>query len=246
MIGPNAEALEGGGAISGDADRVRERLERALDRWKKVRREKKYTNRPVPTVRTAPPPEMAERPLLLRVFLRDLPRGREDESGRRFAKGDVRGPWLDFTEWAWNVNWFGVDSPDALVTTSKALVPVDEGLVDRLCRSILVDNVRGQTPPWAPEHLVSADLKMQRTALRGAKATIEYHGSATLESERQSYHPKLYGRAVWDSRAERFDSFELLAIGPRQGQGSFNQRARDLGPAPMGILLTLADLPSSD
>ena len=64
MIGPNAEALEGGGAISGDAAQVVERLERALGRWKELRREKKYANRPVPRVATAPPPEVAEASLV--------------------------------------------------------------------------------------------------------------------------------------------------------------------------------------
>ena len=59
------------------------------------------------------------KPMVFRVFLRDLPRAKGDSSGRRFTKADLRGMWLDFTKWAWNVNWIAFDDPRAFLPRGK-------------------------------------------------------------------------------------------------------------------------------
>ena len=239
MIGPDAEYLEGGGAISGGLDEVRRRLRIALDRWKKLRREKKYENQPVPRVTNITVPDMREKSLVLRVFLRDLPRGKRDRSGRRFTKADLRGIWPDFTKWAWNINWIAIGDPKALVPDSKEETPVTSSLFRRLCRETLVDNVRGQNPAWRPEDVRLAELTMRRIKEKGDRVIVEYRGRAAMDSKRQKYAPELYGRAVWNLEDEAFESFDLLAIGDREGAGNFNQRSSDPGPAPMGIVLSL-------
>ncbi|MEZ6195343.1 MAG: hypothetical protein R3F20_06420 [Planctomycetota bacterium] len=237
MIGPDAEYLEGAHAISGNADAVRERLARALERWEKLREEKKYRNLPVPSVRTAMPPEYADKKLVLRVFLRDLPRGEGDESGRRFTKADLRGMWLDFTKWAWNQNWIAFDDPRAFLPKGKKEQEVDPEVFGRICREVLVDNVRGQAPRWKRPQVKEARLTMKRLPDVDGNHEVEYHGVARMEGEDNSYRPIVHGRATWDPRKKRFLRFELLAIGERAGKWQFNQRARDLGPAPMGIAL---------
>ncbi len=239
MIGPNSEYLEGGGAISGNAAHVRERLRTALKRWKKLRKEKGYANEPVPAVANVSVPEVADKPLVLRVFLRDLPRGKGDASGRRFTEGDLRGMWLNFTKWAWNINWLALDDPSALVPKGKKAQPVASDVFRRICRDTLVDNVRGQTSRWREQDIELAELTMQRLKDDDGLWVIEYRGKASMKSGRLSYTPSLYGRGTWDPKARAFETLEIVAIGERAGAGTFNQRERDRGTAPMGVALVL-------
>ena len=140
MIGPHAEYLEAGHAMSGGVEIVRRKLKTALERFAELRKEKSYANQPVPEVTNITVPEVAGKPLVFRVFLRDLPRGGKDDSGRRFEPRDLRGAWMVFTEWAWNVNWIGFDDPGAFVTESEVPVPVSSAVFRRICRECLVSN----------------------------------------------------------------------------------------------------------
>ncbi len=239
MIGPNAEYLEGGGAISGDAERVRTRMRAALKRWDTLRKEKKYANEKVPAVTNVAVPEIAGKPLVLRVFVRDLPRGESDKSGRRFTKADLRGMWLDFTKWAWNINWLGLDDPSALVPKGKGEEAVESAVFRRICREALVDNVRGQNPHWRDEHVTLAALTMKRLPDDDGNWIIEYRGKAAMVSPRQKFGPTLYGRGSWDPIAKTFVGLDIVAVGAREGSATFNQRGTDTGPSPMGVALTL-------
>lgn len=239
MIGPDAEYLEGSGAISGGLDQVRKRLRLALERWRVLSAKKKYANKPLPRVRNVAVPEIKDAPLVFRVFLRDLPRGETDQSGRRFRKGDLRGIWPDFTQWAWNINWLKIEDPSQLVPKSKEEQPVSSKLFRRICREALVDNVRGQNPKWRDAHVQLAELTMKLVKKKAHRLVIEYRGKAEMESGQQKYAPSLYGQALWNAKERRFESFDLIAIGDRRGAGRFNQRASDPGPAPMGVALTL-------
>ena len=239
MIGPNAEYLEGGGAISGNPTDVRRRMKTALDRWKKIAKKKRYKNKPVPEVTNVTVPEMADKPLVFRVFLRDLPRGAGDDSGRRFTKADLRGMWLDFTKWAWNINWIALDDARALVPKGKKEKPVDSAVFRRICREVLVDNVRGQNRRWQDENVRLAELTMKRLSSKDGKWIIEYRGKAEMASGNQRYAPTLYGRGTWHVKKRRFEQLDIVAIGERRGAGTYNQRRQDQGPAPMGIALTL-------
>ncbi len=238
MIGPDAEYLEGGGAISGSPEKVRRRLEKALERWKKISKKKRYANKKVPRAGSVMPPEYEGKDFVLRVHLRDLPRGKGDDSGRRVTKADRRNRmWMAFTEWAWNENWIAFDKAKEFVTKSKRPQPVDAAVVTKLCRDVLVDNVRGQTPRWKKEHVKLAELTMRRIGTKRGRWTIEYRGKAEMEAGAQKFAPILYGQAVWNPKKREFESLDLLAIGIRAGAGRFNQRKRDVGPAPMGIAL---------
>lgn len=239
MIGPDAEYLEGSGAISGGIEPMRARLKAGLERWKTLSREKKYANKRVPKVTNIVVPKLAAKPLVFRVFLRDLPRGKRDSSGRRFTPSDLRGIWPDFTKWAWNINWISFDDPAPLLPKGKEVQRVDSALFRRICREVLIDNVRGQQPAWKDAQVRLAELTMKRLKKKNGRITIEYRGKAEMESGSRKYAPSLYGQAVWNIEKGRFDSFNLVAIGDREGAGPFNQRSRDPGPAPMGIALTL-------
>ena len=239
MIGPNAEYLEAARAMSSGAKKLREKLKTALERFKKLRKKEKYAYRPVPKVANYAVPEVAGKDLVFRVFLRDLPRAKDDDSGRRFEKKDFRAHWSQFIEWAWNVNWIGFDNATDFVPRGTKPEEVKSRTFRRICREVLVDNVRGQTPAWKDEHVKLAALSMQRVKSSGGKWTIEYRGKASMDSESQKFAPTLYGRGVWIPKKKEFESLELVAIGDREGAGTFNQRTEDMGPAPIGVALVL-------
>ncbi len=251
LMGPNGEYLEGAHASSGHADRLVERMERALKRWKALAKASDYAQQPVPSAGVVAPPEVLAAPLGLRVFLRDLPRGKRDDSGRRVRSSDLLGKgWMHFTEWAWNQNWLTLDEAEGLLPADLEATggpgdDVDAAALQHIARFALIDNVRGQNPPWAPEDVQSVELKVVVVSAKGGERRLEYRGHAELSAEGKTYSPSLEGHAVWDVELGEFRSFQLLAVGLRSGAARFNQRAADQGPAPMGVLLELVPSPES-
>jgi len=240
MMGPNGEYLEGAHAASGSASRLLKRMKRALERWESLKAEEKYAGLPVPRGAAVAPPEVNEAPLALRVSLRDLPRGEGDNSGRRRTEKDLKGqPWMKFTEWAWNQNWLTLAEPEHLVPEGKKEQPVPDETLLRIVRQALVDNVRGQNPAWKAEDVKEANLNMRAVRRKGSEVHIEYAGAARMDDGNKRFAPELRGRAVWNRKTRTFESFRLVAIGERAGAASFNQRAKDKEPAPMGIALEL-------
>jgi len=240
MFGPDGEYLEGLHAASGHAGRLVRRLERALVRWRELAKVKSYANAPVPRGDAVAPPDVASAPLALIVYLRDLPRTADDDSGRRFNAADARnGMWINFMNWAWNQNWLTLADPTALVPEGREPQAVAPAVVERICRRALVDNVRGQNPAWRADAVEEAELSMAVIATKGHLRTIEYRGHARMKTATQRYEPRLYGQAVWDTQRKRFESFDLISIGEREGAARFNQRDEDRGPAPLGIAIGL-------
>ncbi|GMV88837.1 MAG: hypothetical protein AMXMBFR81_17680 [Chthonomonas sp.] len=229
MMGPNAEYLEGKFAASDNAGDIRARIERALERWETLRREKNYANQPVPEVPFRLPPGI-EGELVFRVNLRDLPRGEGDRSGARFD--GVYNHFSEFVRWAWNENWVGVGTAADFVPLGRGVEAVPEATVRHIAREVLVDNVRGQAPTWEAEDVKEAVLTKQRKG-----DVIEYRGRVRMDDGSRKYEAAIYGQGVWDGKA--FRSLDLVAVGPRSGMARFNQRANDLGPAPMGVTLSL-------
>lgn len=239
MMGPDAEYLEGRFAASGDAGDIRARLKRALDRWEVMARQKGYKNLPIPDRKWSPPPGIAGS-LILRVNLRDLPRGEGDKSGsRREDLNPNPGYWLDFTRWAWNENWIALESPLPLVTRSREWQQVSSEVISRIAREVMVDNVRGQAPIWPAGALKDASLSMRLVATREGVDRIEYSGKVRLEEGSRAYAATLYGIGEWERGKGTFRALDLVAAGMRRGASRFNQRERDLGPAPMGVSLSL-------
>lgn len=235
MMGPNAEYLEGRFAASGEPADIRARLQRALSRWEVMRTEKGYANKQIPTVPWSPPPGV-EGELILRVNVRDLPRGPGDKSGARIHEVPNSGMWRDFTKWAWNENWVAIEIARTLVPSGTTPQEVEPALVRRICREVIVDNVRGQAPEWREEEVREASIKMR--SLGGGR--IEYSGSVKLGATSRGYEAKLYGQGLWDSLKGAFSSLDIVVIGTRTGRAQFNQRENDLGPAPMGVTLSLS------
>ena len=239
MIGPNAEYLEGRFAAASEAGDIRARLQRALARWETLRQEKKYANQPVPAIPFSPPPGVTG-DLILRVNLRDLPRGPGDQSGARITdfQGNQDG-FLNYVRWAWNENWIGLPDPTAWVPKSSSPEQLPSADLRRIALEVLVDNVRGQAPEWQPQELKLAQGTMRIASTQGGKTKIVYSGQIRLEAGRRAYAPTFYGEGTWDATDKKFDSLDIVFSGPRTGAAQFNRREQDPGPAPMGVTLSL-------
>lgn len=239
MIGPDGEYLEGKFAASGVPDDIKARMRRALVRWQDLRRKKKYANKPVPEVVSTLPARVDGKEFVLRVHSRDLPR-ENGPTGKRFdAKVDAKAGWMEFTKWAWNENWQAVDDWRAFVP-AKGNKPqeVDGGVVQRLAREMLIDNVRGQAGKWPKDALKKVVLTMQRGPSAKGRVTITYRGEVDLDDGDRSIRATLYGQGLYDPKARDLVKFELVALGTRKGAHRFNQRSRDPGPAPIGFAIT--------
>jgi hypothetical protein len=235
-IGPDAEYL-GARFASPPAADVRAMLAEALRRWDAIKAEKGYTPEPLPKVPTRFCDPNAPG-LMLQVNSRDLPRSDGTTVGKRYKDVPDGGrAWPDFTKWAWNQNWlsFTQEQAEAIVPARGGKQTLPATIVSKLARESLIDNVRGQCPPWREEHIRRATLASEWTGESGGLVTMRLSGDASLGDGSRSYDCTLYGTAIWDSGKRRFTRFELVAIGTRRGAWIFNQRERDPGPALMGV-----------
>lgn len=239
MMGPDGEYLEGKFAASGNAGDIRRRIERALVKWDALKKQKKYANKPVPEVAWSPPPGVTGE-LVLRVNIRDLPRGGRDKSGARIHEVDGNTEYYPgYVKWAWNENWIGLRSAGSLVPKGSGPEKVDRSVVSQICQEVLVDNVRGQASTWRPSEVKTADVTMRLLSARNGVQRISYTGKVSMSAGSRSYDATLYGESEWNAVTNEFLSFEIVVIGLRKGASRYNNRDNDPGPAPMGVTLSL-------
>lgn len=239
MMGPDGEYLEGAMWASGKEDKIRDRLERALWRWDALRKEKGYENRLVPQVEWSRPPGFSGE-LVLRVNIRDLPRGPGDKSGARFHElpGNNEA-YPAFLKWTWNENWIGLPSARAFVPSGAGAEEVDATVVRRICQEVLVDNARGGAPVWEAKDVRHATIAMRRLGSSNGVQKIAYAGRMLMSDGTRTFDASLYGEGMWNEQKGAFESIEIVVIGTRYGGSRYNHRENDIGPAPMGVTLSL-------
>jgi hypothetical protein len=240
MMGPNGEYLEAKFAAAVNSADILARMKRALNRWETLKSERGYQGLPIPPAKPTHPPEITGQ-LIFRVNSRDLPRGNGDQSGRRITAEEQRNNnvWSDFTKWAWNESWVGLPSVQSFVPKSNQAEEVNQRDLRSIARIALLDNVRGQNPEWREQDIKSISFTMRRITTKNGLQTIQYTGLANISDGRKSYLPTCYGEGIFNPETQRFNSLDLVWIGPRSGSAQFNQRDKDQGPAPMGITLSL-------
>ena len=219
-------------------------LRKALERWQQLG----STSAAVEVQDYAParPDRYPADGLVLRLAARDLPREEDTRSD-------------DWRKRAWNLDyaWFTKDEARQLVPLETAIGATCEwpaAVVRRMALFHLRDFVRGEPSAWPEEALRDGTIISEVVGTGEDEVRLRLSGRVRLEyamrwrrpndgSEHVSdcgYDASLFGEAVWDRARERFTSFEMVATGPRRGTNQYNNRGDDLGPAPMGIALTLA------
>ena len=228
------------------ADAMKEMLRRALEQWGDLSEEERLGRAPVDRRDARDQAELnvsqisrwerryPEDGLVLKVYTRDLP---EQPTYR------------DWHRHAWNQDflWFRADEMTGFVP-KRALegerFAVDRSLVERIARTSLVDNVRGQTPCFSADQVQFAELQSTVAEVNGDRMTLQLEGSTHTQSgppgEGHGVAVKLLGTAIYDRSAGRFTSFELVALGERWGTTRFNERRQQLEPSAIGYVITLA------
>ncbi|HSI74175.1 MAG TPA: hypothetical protein VK934_13445 [Fimbriimonas sp.] len=232
-----------------DAAAMAELLRRSLDKWNSLSLQERMVSDAKERAKEVKRYEdqYPAAGLVLRVFSRDLPREQKPADWRADA-------------WNQDYAWFRpaeVSSmmPSSFAVGQKSTIP--EALVKRLVQFNLVDNVRGQVWHFPEQDVKQARMTAEVIDRKGDIATLRVTGETRAESEgswsiagyrdmnspsaqKRGVHLKLYGTATYNSTKKRFTSFDVVALGNRHGATQYNGRHDDLGPAPIGFLVTLA------
>jgi hypothetical protein len=191
--------------------------------------------------------------LVLKQTLRDLPRPQDHPNPQKRPEAVNH----DFA-------WFTADEacdflPERREVGAKHEIPWR--IVRRFARFHLLDSVRGETPPWRDEHVLSAEMSAEVVAVDGIHVRLLLDGAALttqrgtwairpfrekFEGMERGYRCRLRGELTYDTQRERFVRFDAVAIGDRWGGTEHNNRQEDLLAAPMGIVFQLAGSTPAD
>jgi hypothetical protein len=266
VAAPNGLLLAGSHEAIHDSRKVEALMRQGLEKWGKLSAAERLLTKEEHAKAVAEladvegSTQFPQDGLVLRVFCRDLPRSPK--------------PSTSPSRNAYNLNYAWFRKAEARAFLPERLVKGDRGnvrrdLVERLARFHFVDLVRGHTasfPQRAVEHAeITAeviDVQGQLVSLgyRGRTRTSEVHDGVHVEGKWNAKGPgisepqtrgvdaKLEGQAVYDLKAERFVSFELVVVAERWGGNAYNGRLdeHDFGPAPLGFVLQLAGTGAAD
>lgn len=134
--------------------------------------------------------------------------------------------------------------------------PLPEDLANRLFRFHLVDNVRGQTLPFAPQELRETSLTIQIKERHESLVKMSITGGAKAIAKGEwmlgenDWTPKyplnhgmtseILGTATFDLSSDRFIEFEIVALGKRYGRTENNSRRNAPDSSYVGFLFTLS------
>ena len=257
---PSGLLLAGSHEAIHDARKVEKHIRQGLEKWETLSQAERLMTKEVFARAVSELGDVERRNqypregLVLSVICRDLPRSLE------LFKSPSRNRYnLDYA-------WFQKGEARAFlprqpIRGAKQKVPRE--LVERLARFHFVDLVRGHTMSF-PQHAVEyAELTAEVVDLKGHLVSLWYEGRTRTSESHAGVHvegkwnakgpgipepqtrgvdAKLEGQAVFDLKAEKFVSFDLVVLCDRWGGNAYNGRLdkRDFGPAPMGIVLELA------
>lgn len=229
-----------GSVNSRDPKRMAEMLRGALAKWKEIpKKERLLDSDPKETLKQINRAETKypEDGLVLKVNSRDMPRKGLDEN--------------DWRTNAWNFDfaWFNEDEVKTLLPKKfekKHSWELPSNLVKRLARLHFVDNVRGQTPVYPADSVETAEITAVITKLRKGVVTFELTGNVKMAHDGRAMELKLLGECEWNTKKDKFDKFEIVAVGERTGRSQYNARQDDTGTAPIGFCLQIAGDKATD
>lgn len=156
--------------------------------------------------------------------------------------------------------WFSADEARAMLPADprvgeRCALPRD--VVARFAALHLVDNVRGQTIPFAPDEITEAAVGTRVLAREGDQVRLAIAGHTRAQSDGvwrlgdsdwgtdaelpRSVDVTWRGEADFDLRTQRFTRFDLIVFGEREGRGTVNGRHDDPGPSRLGWVFRLGD-----
>lgn len=218
-----------------DPARVAEMLRGALKKWKEIDKKARLLDYdPATKLKdiTRAEKNYPEGGMALKVHSRDL--NREDL------------PRSDWRSYALNLDfaWFRKDEMLRLIPkdpfTKDTTWDLPEDLVRRTMRLHVRDNVRGQTNSYTDEQVEKAAIKAKVEKLRKGIVHFSMEGEVKLKAGQREIEAKIRGKAQWNTLKSKFDEFELVVAGTRQGRTQFNAREDDQGKAGIGWVFTLA------
>jgi hypothetical protein len=257
---PNGLLLAGSHEDMHDARKVEKLMRRGLEKWGKLSAAERLMTREVFATAETELGKFEGRSqypqggLVLSVICRDLPRSpKPSTSPSRNAYNQDYG-------------WFRKAEARAFLPvnpTKGSKVSVRRDLVERLARFHFVDLVRGHTASFPQQAVKHAELTAEVIDVKGDRVSLAYKGRTRTSEVHDGLHiegkwnakgpgipepqtrgldTRIEGQAIYDLKAERFVSFELLGVAERWGGNAYNGRLdeRDFGPAPMGVVLRLA------
>ena len=182
-------------------------------------------------------------------------------STRTFPKGglvleqfarDIAGP---DNRWNRDYVWFTQEEARSMVPEG-ARGQMPQALASRLACLALVDHVRGQTLPFAPQEIEEATLRIVVTKRDGGVVHMRLEGATRAVAKgpwllgksdwtpRKNYprtmRTTLFGHARFDEKAGRFVEFELVALGTRTGSTGNSGRGKNPKPSAIGFSFSLA------
>jgi hypothetical protein len=259
VVTPNGTLLSGSHEAVHDPRKIEQHMQEGLEKWRKLSpperllSEADFAKAMAELAEVERSSQYPRDGLVLSTICRDLPRSPDVKASGRDAYNQ------DYA-------WFRKAEaraflPERPVRGAEQKVPRD--LVERLARFHFVDLVRGHTASYPQDAVKSADLTSEvvdvkgslvSLRLQGRTKTSEVHDGVHMEGkwnapgpgipelQKRGVDARLEGHAVYDLKAERFVSFELVAVSSRWGGNAYNSRLndRDFGPAPMGVAMVLA------
>jgi hypothetical protein len=261
VAAPNGMLLAGSHEAIHDAKKVEKLLQQGLEKWEKLPATdrlltKEAFAKAVAERGDASPDrknyrrgqkQYPEDGLVLRLFCRDLPRSPDPKRSQS-------------NRWNMDHVWFRKEEALAFVPAeprqgSKHVVRRD--LVERLARFHLVDACGGSERSYPKDAVEEANLTAEVVEVTDDRVSLRFQGATRTSQtgkfitdrswklpQSRGYDAKLFGRAVYHRKDQKFVSFELLAAGDRWGATSENGRANEgeacMRPAPMGVFLELA------
>lgn len=143
-----------------------------------------------------------------------------------------------------------------------AVWEVPESLTRRLARFHVVDNVIGQTLPFAPSEVKGSELRATVLSADEERVTLRLEGGfrgvargpwllGASEWQPRAEHPRgvrgdALGFAEYDRGRQRFTRFDLVVLAQRWGWTGNNGRRQDPEPGPMIVAFRLApDTPAA-
>ena len=162
----------------------------------------------------------------------------------------------------WNMDhiWFSKDEMALWLPEQYDIGTIHECpqiIKDRLFRFHMVDNVRGQTLPFAPEEIKNANLSVQVTEVNGPNMAIKITGNGKAIAKGKwllgendwtpdheldhSIETNMIGSAVYNIDKKNFIEFEMVALGEWRGKTQNNSRHFGPETGRIGMVYNLAE-----